>query len=49
LDRELDFQILVPIGVDRELSLADPFSVIVVDARDFEVIRDLEFFQSFQD
>jgi len=49
LHRELDLSILVPVGVDLELSFSDPFGVILIDARNLEVIRDFEFLQSFQD
>jgi hypothetical protein len=46
---KFDFKILVPIGVDLELALADPLGVIFVNAFDLEVMRDVELFQSCQD
>jgi hypothetical protein len=49
LDRELDLQILVPIGVDLQLSFPDPFGVVFIDALDLNGMLDVELFQSFQD
>lgn len=49
LDGELDAKFFVPVGVDGKLALTDPLGVKVVDAFDFEVMLDVEFFQSCQD
>jgi hypothetical protein len=49
LDRELDPEILVPVGIDLELTLANPLGVVFVDVLDDEVVLDVEFFQSCQD
>jgi hypothetical protein len=49
LDRELDLQVLVPVGVDLEFALPDPFGVVLDDAGDFEVVGNVEFFQSGPD
>ena len=49
LDGKLNFQILVPIGIDLELSLADPFGIVFIDVLDDKVVLDVEFFQSCQD
>jgi len=49
LYRELDFQVFVPVGIDLELALPDPFGVILVDVFDDNVVLDVEFFQSCQD
>jgi len=49
LDGELDAQLFVPVGVDGELALTDPLCVVVVDVLYFEIVLDVEFFQSCQD
>jgi len=49
LNRKLDLQVLVPVGVDLELTLPDPLRVKFDDASDFEIVRDVEFFQSGPD
>jgi len=49
LNREFDFEILVPIGIDLELSLADPLGVIFIDVFNDKIVRNVEFFQSCQD
>ena len=49
LDRELDFQILVPVGTDFEFSFPDPFGIVFVDVFYFEFVFDIEFFQSGPD
>ena len=49
LHRKLNFQILVPVGIDLELSLADPFGIVFIDVLDDKVVLDVEFFQSCQD
>jgi hypothetical protein len=49
LDGKFNFQILVPVGIDLELSLADPFGIVFIDVLDDKVVLDVEFFQSCQD
>jgi hypothetical protein len=49
LNREFNFKIFIPVGIDLEFALADPFGVIFVNIFDYEVVVDLEFFQSCQD
>ena len=49
LNRKLNFEIFVPIGVDVELALPDPFGVVFVDVFDLEFVGNIEFFQSCQD
>ena len=49
LDGKFNFQILVPIGIYLELSLADPFGIVFIDVLDDKVMLDVEFFQSCQD
>ena len=49
LDGKFNFQILVPIGIDLELSLANPFGIVFIDVLDDKVVLDVEFFQSCQD
>jgi hypothetical protein len=49
LDGELELQVLVPVGADLQLSLPDPFGVVLVDAFDLNGVFDVELFQSFQD
>ena len=49
LDRELDLEVLVPVGIDLEFAFADPFGVVFVNAFDDEIVFDVEFFQSCQD
>ena len=49
LNRKFDFQIFVPIRVDLELTLADPFGIVFIDVFDDKVMLDVEFFQSCQD
>ena len=49
LNREFDFQILVPIGTDLQFSFPDPLCIILDDALDFKVIGNSEFFQSGPD
>ncbi len=44
-----DFQILVPIGIDRELSFPDPFCIVFINVLDDKLMLDVEFFQSCQD
>jgi hypothetical protein len=49
LDGKFNFQVLVPIGIDLELSLADPFGIVFIDILDDKIMLDVEFFQSCQD
>ena len=49
LDGEFNFQILVPVGIDLELSCADPFGIVFIDVLDDKVMLDVKFFQSCQD
>ena len=49
LNRELDFQVPVPVGIDLEFALSDPLGVELDDAGEFEPVGDIEFSQSFQD
>jgi tellurite resistance protein TehA-like permease len=49
LHGKFNFQVLVPIGIYLELSLADPFSIVFIDVLDDKVMLDVEFFQSCQD
>ena len=49
LDGKFNLQVLVPIGIYLELSLADPFGIVFIDVLDDKVMLDVEFFQSCQD
>jgi hypothetical protein len=49
LDRKFDLQFLVPIRIDFQFSLSDPFGIVLVDVLDLEIVGDVEFFQSCQD
>jgi hypothetical protein len=49
LHRKFDFQILVPVGIDLQLSLPNPLGIILNDTLDLKVVLDLEFFQSDPD
>ena len=49
LDGEFDFQVSVPIRIDLQFALADPFRIIFIDVFNLEFVVDIEFFQSFQD
>jgi hypothetical protein len=49
LNREFDFEILVPVGIDFQFSLPNPFGVIFVNIFNDKVMFDVEFFQSCQD
>jgi hypothetical protein len=46
---ELDFAVFVPAGVYLEAALADPFGIVLIDVFDFELMLDIEFFQSRPD
>ena len=49
LHGKFNLQILVPIGVYLEPSLANPFGIVFIDVLDDKVMLDVEFFQSCQD
>jgi hypothetical protein len=49
LNREFDFQVLVPVGVDLELAFADPLGIVFINIFDFKVVFQVEFFQSGPD
>ena len=49
LNGKLDFQFFIPVGVDFQFSLPDPFGIILVDAGNFKMVLDIEFFQSSPD
>ena len=49
LNREFDFQVLVPVGIDLQLSFSDPLGIILNDTFDLKVVLDVEFFQSEPD
>lgn len=49
LNREFDLEVLVPIGIDLQFVLPDPFGVVFIDVLDLKIMGYLEFFQSCQD
>ena len=49
LNGELDLQVFVPVRVDLQFSFPDPFGVVFVDVLYFEVVLEVEFFQSGPD
>ena len=49
LDRELDLEVLVPIGIGFQFSFADPLGIVFVNIFYDKVMLDVEFFQSCQD
>jgi len=49
LNGEGHLQIFIPVRAYREFSLADPFRIVLDDAGDFKVVRNIEFFQSGPD
>jgi hypothetical protein len=49
LYRKFDLTFLVPFGTDLEFALTNPLGVILNDALDFEIVVNLEFFQSGPD
>ena len=49
LDRKLDFEVLVPVGIYLESPFPDPFGIKLDDADDFKIVLDVEFFQSGPD
>jgi len=49
LDRERDLAILVPVRIDLELALPNPFGVEPDDTLDLKIVGDVELFQSDPD
>jgi hypothetical protein len=49
LYRELDFQILVPVGIDLQLAFANPLGIILIDIFYFKIVFEVEFFLSGPD
>jgi hypothetical protein len=49
LNGKLDFQILIPVGIDLQFAFTNPLGIILNDALDFKVVRNVEFFQSGPD
>jgi len=49
LNRKFDLEILVPVGINFQFSLPDPFCVVFINILNFEIMFDVEFFQSCQD
>ncbi len=49
LYRKFDFEILVPVGVDFQLSFTNPFCIVFIDIFDDKFVLYVEFFQSCQD
>ena len=49
LDRKFHLQILVPVGTDLEFTLTNPLGIILDNTFGFEVMGNIEFFQSDPD
>ena len=49
LHGKFNFEVLVPIGIDLELSFPDPFGIVFINVFDDKVMLDVELFQSCQD
>ena len=49
LHGKFNFEVLVPIGIDLELSFPDPFGIGFINVFDDKVMLDVELFQSCQD
>ena len=49
LDGELDFKVFVPVRIDLQFALPDPFGVILVDVFNDKIVLKVELFQSCQD
>ncbi len=49
LNRKLDFQVFVPVGIDFQFAFTDPFCIIFIDVFDNNFVLNIEFFQSCQD
>jgi hypothetical protein len=49
LNREFDLQVFVPVGIDLQFAFADPTGIIFINAFDFKIVFEVEFFQSGPD
>jgi len=49
LNREFDFQVLVPVGIDLQLAFTNPFGIIFIDVLNFKIVLEVKFFQSGPD
>jgi hypothetical protein len=49
LHRKLNFEVLVPVGIDFQLSFFDPLGIILNDAPDLKLVLNIKFFQSGPD
>jgi hypothetical protein len=49
LNRKLDLEIFVPIGVDLQFSFPYPFCIVFIDIFDDKIVLNIKFFQSCQD
>jgi len=49
LEGELNLTFLIPVRRGFEFALSDPFCIQLNNTFDFKVVRDVEFFQSYQD
>ena len=49
LNGKFNFQILVPVGIDLQLSFPNPLRVVFVNVFDLKLVGNVEFFQSCQD
>jgi len=49
LDSKLDLSVFIPVGVNLQSSLANPFRVVSIDRGNFKFVIDIEFFQSGPD
>jgi hypothetical protein len=49
LNRELDFEVLVPIGIDFQFAFTDPLGIVFINVLNFKIVLEIEFFQSCQD
>ena len=49
LHGKFNFQVLVPVRIDLEPTLPDPFGVVFINILDDKIVLDVKFFQSCQD
>jgi hypothetical protein len=49
LNGKFNLEVLVPVGIDLESSLPDPFGIVFINVFNDKVVFDVEFFQSCQD
>ena len=49
LNRKLDFQVLVPVGIDLQFSFPYPLGIALNNTFNFKIMRNVEFFQSGPD